>query len=69
VHVGPLHPKGTRRITESSTTRVGDSFEEDDAPILGLVDALGCRAIYEQTRQSEWMCRFDRLMMRWGALG
>jgi len=36
VHVDPLHPKGTRRITESSITRVGDSFEEDDAPIFGL---------------------------------
>jgi hypothetical protein len=78
--VDPFHPHGTRRITESSTTRGGDWFEEDVRTALPhldvAVDVPGCREIYMEQDQvllrvddldkvSGMMCRFDRLMMCW----
>ena len=76
--VDPFHPHGTRRITESSTTRAGDWFEQDvrtALPYLDVeVDVPGCREIYMEQDQilirvddldkvSENCARFDRLMM------
>jgi hypothetical protein len=53
--VDPFHPHGTRRITESSTTRGGDWFEEDVRTALPhldvAVDVPGCREIYMEQDQ------------------
>ena len=75
--VDPFHPHGTRRITESRTTRAEDWFEEDVRTALPHLDVPGCREICLEQGQvlilvrvgdldkvSE-MCRFDRLMMCW----
>ena len=79
--VDPFHPQGTRRITESSTIRAGEWFEEDvrtALPYLSVaVDVPGCREIYMEQDQVllrvddlDKVCpRFDRLMMCWRALG
>jgi len=75
--VDPFHPHGTRRITESSTTRAGDWFEEDVRTALPhldvTVDVPGCKEIYMEQDQVllrvddldkvSGLCRFDRLMM------
>jgi hypothetical protein len=77
--VDPFHPHGTRRITESSTTRGGDWFGEDVRTALAhldvTVDVPGCRDIYMEQDQVllrmddldkvSGLCRFDRLMMCW----
>jgi hypothetical protein len=77
--VDPFHPHGIRRITESSTTRAGDWFEEDVRTALPhldvTVDVPGCKAIYMEQDQVllqvddlgkvSGLCRFDRLMMCW----
>jgi len=53
--VDPFHPHGIRRITESSTTRAGDWFEEDVRTALPhldvTVDVPGCKAIYMEQDQ------------------
>ena len=53
--VDPFHPHGTRRITESSTTRAGDWFAEDVKTALPhldvTVDVPGCREIYMEQDQ------------------
>jgi hypothetical protein len=81
--VDPFYPHGTRRITESRTTRARDGFEEDvrtALPYLDVaVDVPGCREFYMEQDQvlvrvedldkvSGMMCRFDRLMMCWGGI-
>lgn len=58
-----FHPQGTRRITESCTTRAGDWFEEDVRTALPhldiVVDVPGCRAIYME--QDQILLRVDDL--------
>jgi hypothetical protein len=80
--VDPFHPRGTRRITEGSTTRAGDWFEEDVRTALPhldvTVDVPGCREIYMEQDQVmlrmdnldkvSRLYRFDRLMMCWRSL-
>jgi hypothetical protein len=75
-----LHPKGTRRIIESSTIRGGDCFQEDITTALAHldveVDVPGCTAIFmeqnqvlfhlEDADEVSGMCRCDRLMMHLG---
>jgi hypothetical protein len=75
-----LHPKGTRRIIESSTIPGGDCFQEDITTALAHLDAgvdvPGCRAIFmeqnqvlfhlEDADEVSGMCRCDRLMMHLG---
>ena len=71
-----FHPHGTRRITESRTTRAGDWFEEDVRTALPhldvVVDVPGCREIYMEQDQVlvrvddlNKVSRLDRWMMCW----
>jgi len=61
--VDPFHPHGTRRITESSTTRAGDWFAEDVRTALAhldvSVDVPGCSEIYME--QDQVLVRVDDL--------